>query len=253
MPTPKLSVIIPAYNEADNFKSNKLAEVDDYLLKQDYTWEVFVVDDGSTDQTAPLVEQWIKDKPNWHLIKNSHAGKSKAVSTGMSKATGLIRLFTDFDQATPISAVEQVIQRIDQGADIVIGSRQVAGASREKEPFIRHLMGRVFNLLVQFLALRGISDSQCGFKAFSNKATQDLFSKLVVYKNKTVADAYTGAFDVELLFLARKTGYSIVQIPVQWKYVDTNRVSALKDSVRMFIDILRIRLAYITGRYSNQS
>jgi hypothetical protein len=110
-------------------------------------------------------------------------------------------------------------------------------------------MGRVFNLVVQILAVRGISDTQCGFKAFSDAATTDLFNRLVIYKNSHVADAYTGAFDVELLFLARKRGYKIVQIPVKWQYVDTTRVNPLKDSIRMFADVIKIRISFYLGRY----
>ena len=245
----KLSVIIPAYNEAANFKIGKLEEVDDYLGTQSYGWEVIVVDDGSRDDTAALVAAWIKGKPRWRLIKNSHHGKAKTVETGMLEATGQIRLFTDFDQATPIHEVAQVIDRFSQGYDVVIGSRELKGASRQKEPLIRHLMGRVFNLFVQIIALHGISDSQCGFKAFSQAATQDLFGHLVVYKNHQVVDAYMGAFDVELLFLARKRGYKTAQIPVSWKYVDSVRVNPAKDSIRMLLDLFKIRVAYLLGRY----
>jgi len=246
---PLLSVIIPAYNEEENFKANKLDQVERYLKKQKYSWEVIVVDDGSIDQTANLIGSWIKPKKNWRLIKNKHFGKAKTVEVGMLAATGEIRLFTDFDQATPIQEVKKVINKINQGVDIVIGSREVSGASRSNEPLLRHIMGRVFNICVQILALRGISDSQCGFKAFTDKATIDLFNKIIVYKNHQVKDAYMGAFDVELLFLARKSGYKIAQIPVKWKYVHSTRVSAMKDSIRMLLDILKIRLNHISGRY----
>ena len=244
-----LSVVIPAYNEADNFHNGKLEEVDKYLSKQKYKWEVIVVDDGSTDETANLVEAWVKTKKNWQLIRNTHAGKSKTVETGMLAAQGQVRLFTDFDQATPIQEVEKVLSAMNDDADIVIGSRELEGATRHKEPLLRHVMGRVFNLLVQVIALHGITDSQCGFKAFSGKATEDLFNRMVVYKNRQVADAYTGAFDVELLFLGRKKGYAIKQIPVSWKYVDSTRVNPAKDSIRMLWDILKIRLAYLMGKY----
>lgn len=248
-----LSVVIPAYNEALNFRDGKLEEVDKYLVHQQYTWEVIVVDDGSTDKTPELVSKWISDKKNWQLIKNSHAGKAKTVEVGMLAAKGKIRLFTDFDQATPIQEVEKVLNKVKSGAEIVIGSRELKGASREKEPELRHIMGRVFNLIVQVIALRGISDSQCGFKAFTDHATQDLFNRLVVYKNRVVADAYTGAFDVELLFLARKSDYKIAQIPVTWKYVDSDRVSPAKDSLRMLFDIVKIRLTYLKGQYKKVS
>lgn len=247
-----LSVIIPAFNEEPNFKAGKLDQVNNYLSSQNYSWEAIVIDDGSSDQTADLVQDWIKSKPNWKLIKNKHYGKSKAVATGMLRASGELRLFTDFDQATPLSEVTKVISKYQSGYQVIIGSRELKGASREKEPVIRHIMGRVFNLLVQIIAVRSITDTQCGFKAFSGQATQDLFNRLVIYKNHKSADAYTGAFDVELIFLARKFGYKITQIPVSWKYVDTSRVNPIKDSVRMLLDIFKIRLAYISGKYSNQ-
>lgn len=252
-PQPTLSVIIPAYNELDNFNSGTLQTVETYLKKQTYKYEVIVVDDGSTDGTADKVADWIKDKTDWRLIRNPHAGKSKTVETGMLAATGRVRLFTDFDQATPIHEVEKVLHESNQGADVVIGSRELEGASRNKEPFIRHLMGRVFNLLVQIIALHGITDSQCGFKAFSDEATKDLFSRMVVYKNRHVADAYTGAFDVELLFLARKLGYTTAQVPVTWHYVDSSRVNPAKDSIRMLWDIFKIRFHYLLGHYKKPS
>lgn len=245
----KLSVIIPAYNEADNFKAGKLDEVNQYLSQQNYSWEVIVVDDGSRDNTSALVTKFVKNKPYWHFIHNRHYGKAKTVETGMRSARGDIRLFTDFDQATPISEAEKVLAKFDQGFQVIIGSREAKGASRHYEPFLRHLMGRVFNLLVRIIALRGIHDSQCGFKAFSASATKDLFNRLVVYKNRQAKDAYTGAFDVELLFLARKLGYKYIEIPVKWTYVATSRVSPAKDSIRMLLDIIKIRLAYLLGKY----
>ena len=245
-----LSVIIPAYNESTNFHAGKLQTVHDYLSKQNYSWEAIVVDDGSTDDTAHLVKKWVKNKKNWQLIENTHFGKSNTVSTGMLKATGKIRLFTDFDQATPISEVQQVIEKVNQGFQVVIGSRELKGAKRHKEPLLRHIMGRVFNLFVQIIAVRSIKDTQCGFKAFTDEATKMLFNSMVVYKDHKVSDAYMGAFDVELIFLARKRGFKITQIPVKWRYVESQRVNPAKDSIRMLLDILKIRMAYLTGKYS---
>jgi len=142
-----------------------------------------------------------------------------------------------------------VIDKYHQGYQVIIGSRQIKGASRQHEPLLRHIMGRVFNLVVRIIAVRNISDTQCGFKAFTAEATNDLFNRLVVYKDHQAADAYTGAFDVELIFLARKRKYKITQIPVTWKYVNSTRVNPTKDSIRMFIDILKIRWTYLTGKY----
>jgi len=246
---PLLSIIIPAYNEAANFKVGKLDQVNDFLATQNYLWEAIVVDDGSKDDTVQLVRNWIKTKSHWRLITNHHYGKAKTVATGMKQARGEVRLFTDFDQATPISEVTKVLDKYQQGYQVIIGSREAPGASRHQEPYLRHLMGRVFNLMVQIIALRGIHDSQCGFKAFSAAATNDLFNRLVVYKNRRAKDAYTGAFDVELLFLARKFKYKYIEIPVKWTYVTTSRVSPAKDSIRMLMDIIKIRWAYLLGKY----
>lgn len=247
---PKISIIIPSYNEAENFKLGKMDEVHDYMKNQAYSWEVIVVDDGSTDETPKLLADFVKDKKNWKFVKNTHNGKAETVLKGFSVANGDIQLFTDFDQATPITYIEEVIKKVESGSQVVIGSREIGGAKRYKEPLSRHVIGRVFNVLVQILALRGISDSQCGFKAFTKETLKDLLDNLIVYKNKRkVADAYFGALDVELLFLARKKGYKITQIPVNWTYVESTRLNAIKNATRMFSDILKIRLNYILGRY----
>lgn len=249
---PFLSVVIPSYNEQKNLQRGVLEEVYAYLLDQNYTWELILTDDGSTDGTINSLQKFAEGKKNVTVLNNKHAGKGPTVSTGMLKATGKYRLFTDFDQSTPISEVTKALDVLQSGsAEIAIGSREVAGAARAKEPFHRHVMGRGFNLMVQILALRGISDSQCGFKLFTDNATTLLFPALVIYgSQKPRKDSYTGAFDVELLFLARKKGLKIVEIPVKWAHFSSDRVSPIKDSLRMFRDIVRIRLAWLTGQYS---
>ncbi|MBQ6154562.1 glycosyltransferase family 2 protein, partial [bacterium] len=178
-----------------------------------------------------------------------HAGKGPTVTSGMLAAKGEWRLFTDFDQSTPLSEIEKLMpSTVDH--QIVIGSRAVQGAKREKEPIYRHIMGIGFNLLTQLIILPGIKDSQCGFKLFSSQATKKLFPKLYIYaRGSQVKDAFTGAFDVELLYLARRYQLPIAEIPVLWQHRPTQRVAPLKDSLRMLRDILRIRLASWTGRY----
>ncbi len=244
-----LSVIIPAYNEEENFKKGVLKEVDDYLKKQRYLWEVIIVDDGSIDQTPKLIREFIKNRQNWSLIQNPHQGKAAAVIRGFLTARGKNILFTDFDQATPITEVKKILKKIEEGYQIVIGSREIKGAKREKEPFYRHLMGKVFNFLVRILVIKGINDTQCGFKLFTSAAVTKLFSKIKVYKERKVADAYTGAFDVELLFLAKKYGFKVAEVPINWHHVKTNRVNPLKDSLRMFFDIIKIRFYDLSGEY----
>lgn len=234
-----LSVVIPAYNEEENFKKGVLKEVDEYLRRQKYDWEVIVVDDGSTDRTVKLLENFVKSKKNWQLIKNPHQGKSQTVITGLKKASGQYRLFTDFDQATPIKEVEKLLEKT-KDYDVVFGSREIKGAKREQEPWYRHLMGKVFNLLVQLLTVRGIHDTQCGFKLFKKEVIEKVLPKLRVGKARAKG-AYTGAFDVELLFLAQKAGFKVKEVPIYWKHVKTTRVSPLKDSFKMFFEILKIR------------
>lgn len=244
-----LSVVIPAYNESDNFGRGVLDKINHYLDKQTYPYEVILVDDGSIDGLPKLLRQFISDKPNWQLIANPHQGKAQTVATGVAAATGKLILFTDFDQATPISEVEKLLPFAKKKYDIVIGSREVKGAKRLKEPWYRHLMGRGFNLFVSLLALRGIQDTQCGFKLFKAPVAKDLFSRLIVYGRHPEKTAFTGAFDVEILYLAQKFGFKIAEVPVYWTHITTTRVSPIKDSVRMFFDLLRIRLTDVLGRY----
>ena len=173
---PYLSVIIPAYNEEPNFKKGTIDDVSKYLEKQDYTYEILIVDDGSEDNTAKLADNFATKHKNVKSIKNPHQGKAETVKRGVSEAKGELILFTDFDQATPLSEIEKLLPFIPE-YDIVIGSRQLPGAKREKEPIHRHLMGLVFNLIVQIIAVRGIWDTQAGFKLFKAEVAKKLFSQ----------------------------------------------------------------------------
>lgn len=248
---PHLSVIIPAYNEEPNFKKGAIDNVPKYLEKQSYTWEILIVDDGSDDETAKLADEFAKTNKNVRVIKNPHQGKAETVKKGVQEATGELILFTDFDQATPIDEVDRLLPFFPQ-YDIVIGSRQLPGAKREKEPLHRHLMGLVFNIIVQMIAVRGIWDTQAGFKCFKADIAKDLFGKLKVYgKGVKVQGALVTAFDVELLFIAKKKGYKIKEVPIVWHHVATSRVNPLKDSARMFRDVVKIRLNDIKGVYKN--
>lgn len=251
MPTkPYLSVIIPAYNEANNLKRPILQDVVNYLKSQPFTWEVILSDDGSTDGTLQIFEKFAQQHPEVRVQANPHRGKGPTVSSGMMSATGQWRLFTDFDQSTPIQEIEKLLP-YTSSFDVIIGSREIIGAKRDKEPFHRHLMGRGFNLVVQLLAVAGIKDTQCGFKLFSEHSTQVLFPMLHVYgPHQQQKDAFTGAFDVELLFLARKYGFKIKEVPILWQHFYTDRVNPIKDSLRMFEDIIKIRMAELQRKYS---
>lgn len=247
---PYLSVVIPSYNELKNASRGVLEEVVAYLQKQSYAWEVILSDDGSTDGTVEVLESFASNYPQVSVLKNVHAGKGPTVQSGMLAADGEWRLFTDFDQSTPLSEVEKLLEYGGKGFDVVIGSREITGAIRDKEPMHRHIMGRGFNLLVQGLAVPGILDTQCGFKLFSASATETIFSNLHVYgRSKERSDAFTGAFDVEALFLASKYAYKIREVPVYWKHHETDRVSPVKDSIRMLLDIIKIRIAALHGAY----
>lgn len=244
-----LSVVIPAYNELGNFESGKLDQVADYLQNKNLDWEVIIVDDGSTDGSTQKITDYLKGKLGWRLLTRPHQGKAMTVKAGIEAAEAKNVLLTDFDQATPIGEVEKLLPFIDKGYQIVIGSREVKGALREQEPWYRHLMGKVFNALVQLVAIRGIHDTQCGFKIFETNVARDLFGRLVVYRAHQEKHAFTGAFDVELLFLAAKRGVRIAEVPVHWYHSPTTRVNPLRDSVRMFFDVLKIRWADLSGRY----
>lgn len=247
---PELSVIIPSYNEMKNLKRGVLDEVLSYLHKSPKSWELILSDDGSNDGTQNELVEFAKKDQRIRVLTNSHVGKAGVVSSGMAVAKGEWRLFTDFDQSTPLSELDNLFKFTKEGFDVVIGSREISGAKRDDEPFYRHIMGKVFNVFVQLLAVPGIYDTQCGFKLFSAKAADDLFSALYVYgSEKERRDAYTGAFDVELLFLAKKFGFKVKEVPIVWSHSESDRVSPIKDSLRMFRDILRIRLAEFLGKY----
>jgi hypothetical protein len=191
----------------------------------------------------------VQKQPGWKFIQNPHQGKAATVMTGVNEAKNTYVLFTDFDQATPIAEVEKLLPFLDKDYGIIIGSREVKGAQRLKEPWYRHLMGRVFNWVVQIFAIQGIHDTQCGFKIFKKSVAADLFRRLRVYRPRPEKHAFTGAFDVELLFLAGKAGVKIAEVPVHWQHAPTTRVNPVRDSLRMFGDVIKIRLADLGRQY----
>lgn len=246
-----LSVILPSYNEMKNIKRGVLDEVYNFLKEFPKSWELILSDDGSSDGTKIALSEFAKKDQRIKFLANHHRGKGPTVSAGMLAAEGEWRLFADFDQSTPLKEVNSLLKYSDQ-YQVVFGSREIIGAQRQKEPFYRHLMGRVFNLVVQTLAVPGMLDTQCGFKLFSKDATKALFPKLYVYSGKKERrDAFTGAFDVELLYLAKKYKFKIREVPVIWQHHATDRVNPIKDSFLMFLDIMRIKLADLSGKYPN--
>lgn len=247
-----LSVIIPSYNEMANLQKGVLDKVEHFLERQKYSYEVVVVDDGSNDGSQEFVEEFIKENKNFKLIKNPHTGKAGAVTTGMLNATGEYRLFTDMDQATPIEELDKLLPYLNKEFDIVIGSRN---SQRKGAPFTREVMAKGMILLrTLIVGVKDIKDTQCGFKVFNEKSAEELFSKLQTFHHgfkKISGSAVKAGFDVELLFLAEKLKLRIKEVPVNWLYVESRRVSPVMDSVSAFEDLIRIRLNDIAGKYKN--
>jgi len=233
-----LSIIIPAHNEEKRLPAT-LKAVDAYLETQTYTSEVLVVENGSQDQTAVITEAFAADHPRVKLIRESARGKGLAVRRGMLEATGQYRFICDADLSMPIEEVAKFLPPQLEGYDVAIGSREAPGAHRYNEPAYRHIQGRVFSNLVKFFALPGFEDTQCGFKCFRGEIAEDLFR----------VQRFGGmSFDVEVLYIARKRGYRIVEVPIHWYYMAESRVR-LDDPLRMLGDILVIRRNWYSGKY----
>jgi glycosyltransferase involved in cell wall biosynthesis len=244
-----LSVVLPAYNEEKNIRLGALDKVSRYLEHQTYSWEVIIVDDGSSDGTSGLLNEFVRSNKGFSVIRNPHMGKAATVTTGVLAAKGDVVLFSDLDQATPIHEAEKILPFIKQGYDVVIGSRNY---KREGAPFLRLLMARGFMLLRSaILGLKGIVDTQCGFKAFRRPAAKEIFQSLKLYEeqHEVTGSMVTAGFDIEVIFLAKKRGYKIKEVPVEWHYVETRRVNPVTDSLRGFMDIVRIRLNAWKGHY----
>ena len=235
---PLISIIIPAFNEADRV-GNSLEKLTTFLNTRDEEFEVIVVDDASTDNTKAIAESF-KDKIEnlWvlRLEESPYAGKGLAVNKGVLAAKGDIVLFTDADFSTPIEEIDKLLEKINSGFDIAIGSRAADRSTvKKKQHILRELMGKTFNILVRTLTVKGIFDTQCGFKAFRVGTTRQLF------ENQKIFDF---GFDVEILFLAQRQGLKIAEVPVLWFNDQRSTVHPIKDSYRMFLDLLKIRMYY---------
>lgn len=248
------SIVIPAYNEEAVITSS-LTQVISFMSSFSSSYEVIVVDDGSKDKTTELVEAFAKEHPEIVLQKNPHKGKGYTVRTGMLMASGNYVLMADADMATPIEELKRLMVWItDHDFDIVIGSREGVGAVRENEPFMRHLMGRIFNYIVQILTIPGINDTQCGFKIFKHDVAKEVFSSLVLFGPDTpeTSQPRVSAFDVEVLMIAKRRGYTIKEIPVHWTYVQTTRVHPIRDSIANLADVLQVKTNDLLGKYKKQ-
>lgn len=232
---PFLSVVIPAYNEEHRLPPT-FAVVKEYLAQQRYASEIIVVDNASADRTAEVAR-----KAGVEVIEERRRGKGAAVRTGMLAARGEYVLFSDADLSTPIAEVEKLLEAIRRGHEVAIGSRALPESNiTVHQPWYRELVGRMGNLLVRIVAVRGIADTQCGFKLYPRQVAQRLFG----------AQRMTGiAFDMEMLFLAQRLGLRIAEVPVTWVDNPDTRFSRVRDSLDALKDLVRIRWNWLRGRY----
>lgn len=247
----EISIVIPAFNEEVNIGIT-VTKIASFLNEYENDYEIIIVNDGSCDSTQKIVEEIQKDNEKIHLINNPHKGKGFAVRTGVLRAKGKLVLLFDADSAVPIDELKRFrVWVTDNGFDIVIGSREGVGAVRKNEPYVRHLMGRIFNLLVRILVLSGIDDTQCGFKLFKGPVAKEIFSKALLYGDltKEVVIPKVTAYDVEILFIAKKMGFKIKEMPVVWEYGTDSKVRTFSDTVVNFLDVVKVKLNSIKGLY----
>ena len=217
-----------------------LQQVSAFVRKQPYPIEVIVVDDGSDDATAAIVEGFAQENPFITLIRNPHGGKGAAVKAGVAQGQGKYLVISDTDLAVPIEELPKFLPPQLDGYDLAVASREAKGAQRINEPFYRHLMGRVYNLLVRIVAVPGIQDTQCGFKAFRREVAREIFPLQTIEG---------WGFDVELLFVALRFRYHIVEVPVIWYYGAESKISPVKDTFGMIRDLWQVRLNARQGVY----
>lgn len=239
MNTPFLSIVIPAHNE-ENRLPRTLEQIFAFLNEQSFSSEVIVVENGSSDRTLELANEFAKNHPSLIVIHEERRGKGNAVQRGVLSAHGEYRFICDADLSMPIEELPKFLPPILSDFDIAIGSREAKGAVRYNEPSYRHLGGRVINFVIRLLILPGLNDTQCGFKCFRAEVCEMLFQQQTL----------TGwSFDIELLYLARRKKLRIKEIPIQWYYDADSKVSAVRDALRMIGDIFRIHRNAIRGRY----
>ncbi len=235
MSSPRLAVIIPAYNEEIRLRPT-LERIYEYLSGQTYSWSVTVVSDGSKDQTDTIASKFNEGHPGFHLIVNSpNQGKGAAVRTGMLQVEGEFLLFSDADLAAPIEEIEKLLPSMEKGFDIAIGSRPMKESQLEvHQPKYRELMGRAFNMAVQLLAVKGIQDTQCGFKLFKREVARDVFSRCKL-------NGF--GFDFESLMIARDLCYKIDEVPIRWSHQEGSKVVMMRDGPKMLVELVKLRIA----------
>jgi dolichyl-phosphate beta-glucosyltransferase len=238
---PDLSIVIPAYNEELRITPT-IRDIVEYCRTDGRAFEVILVDDGSRDRTSAVGRLLCEEFRELRLIRlAANHGKGYAVRTGMINALGRTILFADADGATPIGEIERLEAALDAGADVAIGSRALRKEGvRVHAKAYRHLIGRTFHRLVEWLADAGVKDTQCGFKMFQSRAAHDLFSRMRM-------NGFS--FDVEVLVMARRRGYRVAEIPVNWTHQPGSKVRLTVDSLHMAADLFRIRAHWVSGEY----
>ena len=236
------SFVIPAYNESARIRPT-LDELLRYTQQQQLDAEILVVNDGSSDDTAQVVREYGKSHPQILLLENpGNRGKGYSVRNGMLHARGDICLFTDADLSSPISEARRLFDAIAQGADIAIGSRWMrTELQTERQPLYRQAFGRIYNLVLRVILGLRFVDTQCGFKAFRREAAQRIFP---------LQKIEGWGFDPELLFLARRAGLRVEEVPVLWAHSEGSRLHPFRDGMRMFSEVLRIRWNALSGKYT---
>ena len=239
-----LSIILPAYNEAARIGAS-LDKITEYAQQHAWTVEVIVVNDGSTDNTADIVREYGERFPWFRLIENpGNRGKGFSVRNGMLHARGDILLFSDADLSSPIQEADKLVAALEARADMAIGSRWVRKELQVvRQPLRRRILGRLFNLALRMILGLNFKDTQCGFKAFRRSAAELVFTQQQVE---------TWGFDPELLYLAKKAGLRIAEVPVYWAHSEGTRLHPLRDGMRMFAQLFQIRWNAITGKYHLQ-
>jgi len=231
-----ISIIIPAYNEEKRLAVS-LEKLAVFLRTRSEQFEVIVVDDASKDQTSEVAASFKNKIPNLTVMRlevSPFAGKGWAVNKGVLKSKGEVVLFTDADFSTPIEELDKLLEKLGSGFDIAIGSRALdRSLVKQRQSILRETMGRTFNILVQLFTVRGIVDTQCGFKAFKMPQCRSLFEEQKIFDF---------GFDVELLFSAQKKGLKIAEVPVLWYNDKLSTVNPIIDSAKMFLDLIKIRL-----------
>jgi dolichyl-phosphate beta-glucosyltransferase len=236
---PFLSIVIPAYNE-ENRLPDTLQQVLEYLKKQPFTSDVLVVENGSSDGTFVVARKFAEQHANMKVIQNDQRGKGLAIQRGVKEAKGEYVFLCDADLSMPVEEISKFLPPQLNNVDIAIASREAHDAVRYNEPYYRHFTGRVFNTLIRLLVLPTLQDTQCGFKCIRAAVARDIFR----YQTLT-----GWAFDVELLYIARHHGYQIVEIPIDWYFNADSKISVVRDSLRMFLDLLLIRRNARRGLY----